>query len=123
MGFGAIAPILRMDALLRSQTSPPHHQRHLRILGKKKANQEGISVGYGDDYKANLEGQYLPLRGLPAGRYTLVHTVNADRRLRERRFDNNAASLLLELRWQDRRPTVRVLRTCADTDRCARPID
>ena len=43
---------------------------------------EGISVGYGDDYTANLEGQYLPLDGLRPGRYVLVHRVNADRRLR-----------------------------------------
>ena len=28
---------------------------------------EGISVGYGDDYSANLEGQYLPLNGLRRG--------------------------------------------------------
>ena len=62
--------------------------------------QEGISVGYGDDYQANLEGQYLKLTGLPAGRYVLVHQVNADRRLRELDYTNNAASLLLELRWR-----------------------
>ena len=43
------------------------------------------------------------LTGLPAGRYVLVHRVNADRRLRELDYANNAASLLLELRWR-RRP-------------------
>jgi hypothetical protein len=84
---------------------------------------EGISVGYGDDYDANLEGQYLRLRGLPAGRYVLVHTVNADRRLRERRYDNDAASLLLALRWRDGRPMVRVLRVCPGSARCPAPID
>jgi hypothetical protein len=82
---------------------------------------EGISVGYGDDYKANLEGQYLSLTGLGSGRYVLVHRVNRDRRLRELRYDNDAASLLLELRWRNRQPSVRVLRTCPDSDRCDRP--
>ena len=84
--------------------------------------QEGISVGYGDDYTANLEGQYLPLTGLPAGRYVLVHSVNANRGLRELDYSNNSASLLLELRWQGGEPLVRVLKACADTARCdARP--
>jgi glucose/arabinose dehydrogenase len=82
--------------------------------------QEGISVGYGDDYKANLEGQYLRLAGLPAGRYVLVHQVNADRRLHELDYSNNAASLLLELRWQRGQPMVRILRQCPHTDRCDR---
>jgi glucose/arabinose dehydrogenase len=82
--------------------------------------QEGISVGYGDYYKPNLEGQHLPLSGLRAGRYVLVHRVNADRRLRELDYGNNAASLLLELRWRRGEPEVRILRQCPDTDRCDR---
>jgi glucose/arabinose dehydrogenase len=82
--------------------------------------QEGISVGYGDNYTANLEGQYLRLTGLPAGRYVLVHQVNADRRLRELDYSNNAASLLLELRWRHGQPMVRILKTCPGTARCDR---
>jgi hypothetical protein len=81
---------------------------------------EGISVGYGDAYTANLEGQYLPLTGLPAGRYELVHRVNADRRLRERRYDNNAASVLLRLRWRAGVPHLTVLAACPDSARCAK---
>jgi hypothetical protein len=83
---------------------------------------EGISVGYGDDYAATLEGQYLRLTGLSSGRYVLVHRVNADQRLRELRYGNNAASLLLELRWRKHhQPWVRVLRSCPDSARCDRP--
>jgi hypothetical protein len=82
---------------------------------------EGISVGFGDYYAGNLEGQYLPLQGLPDGRYTLVHRVNADHRLRELRYDNDAASVLLSLHWQDGMPYVRVLAQCADSARCAAP--
>ena len=79
---------------------------------------EGISVGYGDDYAAFLEGQDVSLDGLPDGRYTLVHRVNVDRSLQELSYDNNAASALLELRWQDGTPRVRQLASCADSDEC-----
>jgi glucose/arabinose dehydrogenase len=81
---------------------------------------EGISVGYGDDYKAFLEGQDLPLDGLPDGRYVLVHRTNADGRLRELSDRNNAASLLLELQWRSGKPSVRVLASCPDRDDCER---
>jgi Lysyl oxidase len=80
--------------------------------------EEGISVGYGDAYTANLEGQYLPLNGLRDGRYVLVHRVNADRRLRELRVGNNAASVRLSLRWRGGVPRVRVLAVCPDAPRC-----
>jgi hypothetical protein len=83
---------------------------------------EGISVGYGDDYGATLEGQYLRLTGLSSGHYVLVHRVNGNRRLRERRYDNNAASLLFDLRWEGSEPLVQVLRSCPRSDRCDRPI-
>jgi glucose/arabinose dehydrogenase len=83
---------------------------------------EGISVGYGDTYAANLEYQELPLDGLPDGRYVLVHRVNEDQSLKELTYANNAASLLLDLRWRDGRPLVRVLASCPDTDRCDQQV-
>ena len=43
-------------------------------------------MGYGDDYAATLEGQYLRLTGLASGRYVLVHRVNVECRLRELRY-------------------------------------
>jgi hypothetical protein len=60
---------------------------------------EGISVGYGDDYSAQLEGQYVDITGVAAGRYLLVHRVDAGRRLREAKRSNNASSLLIAVRW------------------------
>jgi hypothetical protein len=78
----------------------------------------GISVGYGDDYAAFLEGQDLAIDGLPDGRYVLVHRVNVDGRLFELSEKNNAASVLLDLRWERGTPKVRVIKSCADTDRC-----
>jgi hypothetical protein len=79
---------------------------------------EGISPGYGDNYAANLEGQYLPLNGLRSGRYVLVHVVNADRRLLESSYDNNASSLLLSLRRRGGKPKMRILEVCPSTEHC-----
>jgi hypothetical protein len=79
---------------------------------------EGISVGFGDNYPAFLEGQSLPLNGLRRGRYLLVHRVNVTRRLRELSYDNNASSVLLDLRWRHRVPVLRALASCPDADRC-----
>jgi hypothetical protein len=79
---------------------------------------EGISVGYGDDYSAFLEGQDLPLDGLADGRYVLVNRVNTNHRLRELSFANNASSVLLDLQWRSSNPYIQVLRTCPDTSRC-----
>ena len=60
---------------------------------------QGISVGYGDDYGAQLEGQVVDLTGVPAGSYDLVHRVNADGRLLESRYDNDAACVRLRIAW------------------------
>jgi Lysyl oxidase len=80
---------------------------------------EGISVGYGDNYNANLEGQYLPLDRLRPGRYVLVHRVNADRRLVEASYDNNASSVRLRLRLRRGVPELTILAVCPASARCA----
>jgi hypothetical protein len=82
---------------------------------------EGISVGWGDDYHAFLEGQDLPLDGLRNGRYLLVHRANADRQLRELSYANNAASVLLDLHWAGGKPYLQVIAACPDSDHCAPP--
>ena len=60
--------------------------------------EEGISVGYGDDYPAQLEGQFVEITGLRSGRYVLVHRANADGAVREKTLANNAASVLVDVR-------------------------
>jgi hypothetical protein len=85
---------------------------------------EGISVGYGDVYFANLEGQFVDVTGVPAGEYYLVHRVNADHKLLESDYSNDAASLLVDLSWPQgtsEAPAVDVLRQCPSTDSCPGP--
>jgi hypothetical protein len=75
---------------------------------------EGISPGFGDDYVPEKEGQSIDVTGLPAGRYVLVHRVNADGTLRERSYANNAASVRISLRGS----RVSVLARCPDLAAC-----
>jgi hypothetical protein len=82
---------------------------------------EGISIGWGDNYVAHLEGQELELTTLAPGRYVLVHRVNASRDLRETDYGDNAASTAIELSWPRGRsqpPRIDVLARCAGTATC-----
>jgi len=82
--------------------------------------QEGSSPGYTDRYPANFHGQNLDLTGVRAGNYWLVHRVNELYNLRERRYDNDAASLLVRITWpggRDSPPQVEPLRACL-AERC-----
>jgi hypothetical protein len=77
--------------------------------------EEGTSVGYTDRYPGFYEGQDLNLTGLPAGTYWLVHQVNSDFHLRELRYDDDTASLLIRLSWpggHGAAPRVTPLRSC-----------
>jgi hypothetical protein len=38
---------------------------------------EGITVGWGDNYPANIEGQFIDIAGIAPGRYLLVHRIRA----------------------------------------------
>lgn len=79
--------------------------------------EEGVSVGYTDRYPANFHGQYLNLTGVPAGTYVLLHRASPNMLLRELRYDNDAASLLIRLAWRSGVPRVTVLKAC-DSARC-----
>ena len=82
--------------------------------------EEGISVGYGDDYAPYLEGQFISLAGVPAGRYLLVHTADPRRYLREATRANNASSVLIRLRRPPgERPRVTILATCPQRPACS----
>ena len=82
----------------------------------------GISVGYGDNYEPQVEGQYVDVTGMPAGDYVLTHTLNTNGKLAERDTTNNAASVLFSLAWPKGRnetPRVRVLRRCPSSPDCS----
>ena len=78
----------------------------------------GTSVGFSDRYHSHLDGQNLDITNVPAGDYTLVHKTNTQLLIREQRYSNNAASVAIRLTRPNRRPHVRVLRVCPDSDRC-----
>jgi len=81
---------------------------------------EGMSVGYGDEYVPQLEGQYIDITGVAAGDYTLVHRLNTDRSLLEKSYTNDAASALIRL-WPNgygNWPAVQRLKTCRTSDHC-----
>ena len=80
--------------------------------------EQGSSRGYTDRYPPHFHGQNLDLTGVRAGIYVLVHRANPDGLLRERRYDNNAASVRIRLARTQGIPSVRVLRSCEGSERC-----
>jgi WD40-like Beta Propeller Repeat/Lysyl oxidase len=91
--------------------------------GRRNARRvvEGTSVGYVDRYGPFFHGQDLDLTQLPAGRYVLVHRANPDRTMRELSYSNDAASVLLQLRWPNGRrsvPRISILQRCNGSERC-----
>jgi hypothetical protein len=85
------------------------------------AIREGISVGFGDNYKPHLEGQEFDVTTLPAGRYVLVHRVNPQRLLRESDYTDNASSMAFDLSWprgRDLPPRIDVVARCPDRASC-----
>jgi hypothetical protein len=110
------------DAVPPSAPSAPQYTGGCGLWHPQRLTvNEGISVGYGDNYRPYLEGQSLLISGLPDGRYVLVHRVNADHRLLETNYDNDAASVLLQLRWHNRVPSVRILASCRERANCDVP--
>ena len=84
--------------------------------------EEGSSIGYTDRYPAFFHGQEIDITGLAAGLYVLVHRVNPEGRIRELRYSNNAASVLIRLRRESGTavPGVEILRRCESSERCPR---
>jgi hypothetical protein len=78
----------------------------------------GTTPGYTDRYPAFFHGQNVDVTGMPAGIYNLVHRVNASMLLHELRYDNDAASVRIRLRWVAGTPKVSVLRSCTAGASC-----
>lgn len=89
----------------------------------------GISVGKGDDYRYDVDFQWLDLTTVPSGVYDVVNTVNEDRTLLEKSYANNSSSIAISLRWPGGArnapkvitapPEVRLLRSCPGRSQCA----
>lgn len=63
-----------------------------------RADVQGISVGYGDEYVAQLFEQDLDITDLPDGNYALVTVANPDREIDEARYGNNTSAVMIALR-------------------------
>ena len=59
---------------------------------------QGLSIGWGDTYDADLPGQELDVSDLPDGFYALVSTANPRGHLLEADYANNTGTTILELR-------------------------
>ena len=105
--------------------APGDFDRRARFLGNCEQQKpgathvvQGTSPGFTDRYLAFFHGQNVDITGLPAGVYVLVHRANPRIRLRELRYENNAASVRIRLGWRAGNPRVRVLRECPETAAC-----
>jgi Lysyl oxidase/WD40-like Beta Propeller Repeat len=81
----------------------------------------GTSVGFSDRYHSHLDGQNVDLTNVRPGRYVLVNRANPSSELHELRYENNAASVAIQVarpRGRRSEPAVRILATCPDSDRC-----
>ena len=51
----------------------------------------GLSVGWGDQYSASTNFQWIDITGLPNGRYRLTATADPGHLVKEASYTNNAA--------------------------------
>ena len=68
-----------------------------RVYSGCRADIQGISVGYGDEYLAQLREQDLNISSVPDGKYALVNIANPGLAIMESNYDNNAATVYLAL--------------------------
>jgi hypothetical protein len=112
----------RAALALPGRSPDPYYSDHCgKGAPRLRSIREGISIGWGDNYVAHLEGQELEITSLEPGRYVLVHRVNADRDLRESDYTDNVASLAIELGWPRGRqqpPRIDVIARCPGTATC-----
>ncbi|MEU3622844.1 lysyl oxidase family protein [Amycolatopsis coloradensis] len=118
---GEFGPDAELAQRLRANKCRHHEPDALDVV-------EGISVGSGDDYKYDVDFQWLDITDVPSGTYDLVNTVNDDRTLAETNYDNNSSSIALSIEWPDgapglhevlpRGPVVKFLRGCPGRKRC-----
>lgn len=62
-----------------------------------RADVQGISVGYGDEYVAQLFEQDLDINDLPDGNYALVTVTNPEVEIDEENYRNNTSVVMISL--------------------------
>jgi hypothetical protein len=81
---------------------------------------QGISIGFGDEYPARVEGQFIDITGLPTGRYVLVQRHDPEGRMLELHKHNDVASMLVKI-VRGTRTRARILSWCNFTESCPSP--
>jgi len=66
----------------------------------------GLSVGWGDQYRFDLAGQFIDIEALEPGTYLLMAEVDPDRRLQELDTTNNTAATEFTLEIEDGRRVI-----------------
>lgn len=90
VGF-CLMDIEPVDVARRNAASAP-------VYSGCRADVQGISVGYGDEYVAQLFEQDLNITDLPDGNYALVTVANPHREIDEARYRNNTAAVMIALK-------------------------
>lgn len=117
----AESPAGKLATVLRGNYCGMHQPDALEVI-------QGISVGAGDVYEYHVGYQWLDITHVPSGSYDLVHTVNEDRALIEKDYDNNSSSIAVSVQWPAGvtglsgvlvgGPKVTMLRSCPGKARC-----
>lgn len=89
VGF-CLMDIEPVDVARRNAASAP-------VYAGCRADVQGISVGYGDEYVAQLYEQDLNITDLPDGNYALVTVANPDLEIDEARYGNNTSAVMIAL--------------------------
>jgi hypothetical protein len=58
---------------------------------------QGLSRGWADTYRSELEGQWIDITGVPDGTYRLISTADPELRLHESPRDNNSAQVTITI--------------------------
>ena len=109
------------DVLSRDLLNNPELQRHL-VVGAKLGfcvidvkpapipgqheprkyldcfSNQGISVGWADEYFFLLDGQWIDVTDMPAGTYVLEAEVNAEHFFEEKDYSNNISAVEVKVR-------------------------
>jgi hypothetical protein len=100
---GQLAASLKTTVCIRDNVSPEDGAESLAHFGWgdngrcDKNALEGLSVGYGDTYPWNIDGQSIDITELNDGCYIFRSTANPNRSIIESDYGNNSAAVSFRL--------------------------